>query len=205
MDPVLNVGQSIKDLAIYDPIAALGILLHIPQIPISMNCVGVFQSFDTAQAPVQGDLDTTITQRTWIDNVAYSLQQPNVFAGNIGKAQYDAYLKQQPGVSVLITTYAGPRYVVSPSYTPLENFANFFNQRWQRGWPLFKQQSIKTMFQLTQAPPSTSPNGPPYSVTLTFNGWQFLDHTIENVSVEDAASRLRDMGFCVPDVPCVRQ
>ena len=203
MEPDVK-SLSIQDLAIYDPVAALGILLHIPRIPISMNCVATFQSFDTTQAPVEGDLDTTITQRTWIDNVAYSLQQPNIFSGNILKTLYDTMLKGQPGISVQITTYSGPRYVVSPSFTPIENFVDTFQKRWQMGWPLFKQQSIKTLFQLTQAPPSTSPNGPPYKVTLTFNGWQFLDHTIENVPTDEAARRLRDMGFCVPEVPCVR-
>lgn len=195
----------VADIAVYDPIVALGLLLHIPRIPISMNCVASFSSFDTGQLPIEGDLDTTITQRTWIDNIAYSLQLPNVFAGNIFKPQYDAYLKQQPGISVKVIVQSGPRYLVSPAYTPLENFSNLFAMRWAQGWPLFKQQSIQTFFQLTQAPPSTSPNAPPYNVTLTFNGWQFLDHTLDEVSPDDAAKRLRSMGMCVPDVPCVRQ
>jgi hypothetical protein len=204
MDPNV-IPSSIQDLAVYDPIAALGILLHVPRVPISMNAAVSFSSFDVGQPPLEGDLDTTITQRTWIDNIAYSLQQPNVFAGNIQKTQYDAYLKQQPGLSVQIQVHSGPRYLVSPAYTPLENFTNLFAMRWSKGWPLFKNQSIKVFFQLTQAPPATAPNGPPYDVTMTFNGWQFLDHTLDNLSADDAAKQLRAMGFCVPCVPCVRQ
>jgi hypothetical protein len=199
------LSRNIQDLALYDPIAALGTVLQIPKIPISMNCIASFTSFDVLQPPIEGDLDTTIAQRTWIDNIAYSLQQPNVFAGNIQKTAYDAYLKQQPGISVQIAVHSGPRYLVSPAYTPLENFVDLFTKRWPMGWPLFKQQSIKTMFQLTQAPPSTDPNGPPYNVALTFNGWQFLDHTVDETPVEEAAERLRQMGFCVPEVPCVRR
>jgi hypothetical protein len=190
---------SLQDLAIYDPIAALGIILGIPRLPISMNCVASFTSFDTGQAPIEGDLDTTIVQTTWIDNVAYSLQQPNVFAGNILKPNYDAYLKEQPGISVQLQVQSGPRYVESVSVTPLENMSNLFAMRWMMGWKLYKFQSIKAFFSLMQAPPSTSPNGPPYNVTLTFNAWQFLDHTLEERGVEDAARRLRAMGFFVPE------
>jgi hypothetical protein len=195
-------ATSLQDLALYDPIAALGILLHIPRLPISMNCVASFTSFDTGQMPIEGDLDTTIVQRMWIDNIAYSLQQPNVFAGNIGKPDYDYKLKQQPGIAVQVQVLGGPRYFVSPAYTPLENFSNLFSMRWPAGWLLYKFQSIKTFFQLTQAPPSTSPNGPPYNVTLTFNGWQFEDHTLEDCGQEAAAKRLREMGFCIPEQVC---
>jgi hypothetical protein len=201
MEPAVR-STSLQDLALYDPIAALGIVLGIPRLPISMNCVASFTSFDTGQAPIEGDLDTTIVQRTWIDNIAYSLQQPNVFAGNIQKPDYDFKLKQQPGISVQVQVQSGPRYLVSPQYTPLENFSNLFAMRWSLGWQLCKLQSIKTFFQLTQAPPSTSPNGPPYNVTLTFNCWQFLDHTLEERGRDDAACRLRKLGFCIPDVDC---
>lgn len=194
----------IQDLAIYDPVAAYGIVLGIPRVPISLNASAIFSSFAVPQIPVEGDLDTTIAQRTWIDNITYSLDQPNCFAGNIFKPLYDAMLKAHPGVSTRVTVQSGPRYLVSPQYTPLENFANMFASRYPSGWPLFKQQSIKVDFLLTTPPPAVSPNGPPYNVTLTFTGWQFLDHTLDELSANKAAECLRLMGFWVPDVACVR-
>jgi hypothetical protein len=181
-----------------DPIAAYGIILGIPRIPISFNASGSFSSFVLNQDPIEGDLDTTIAQRTWIDNLQYDLQQPNVFSGNIFKTLYDAMLRQAPGVSVRVTVHSGPRYLVSPKFTPLNNFVNLISSRWVSGWPLFKQQSIEVEFMLTQAPPSVNPNGPPYNVTLTFNGWQFLDHTVDEISVDVAAYKLRELGFWVP-------
>lgn len=195
---------NIQDLAVHDPVAAYGIMLGIPRIPISMNAQAIFSSFALNQVPVEGDLDTTIAQRTWIDNVTYSLQQPNIFSGNVFKTLYDAMLKAQPGVSLQIAVHSGPRYLVSPQYTPLENFDNLLASRWPAGWPLFKQQSVKVSFLLTQAPPAVSPNAPPYIVTLTFSGWQFLDHTLDELSADKAAECLRKMGFWVPDVACLR-
>ena len=61
----------IQDLAICDPVAAYGILMGVPRIPISMNCDGDLLVVRRSQQPVhEGDLDTTIAQRTWIDNIA---------------------------------------------------------------------------------------------------------------------------------------
>lgn len=195
---------NIQELAIHDPVAAYGIVLGIPRIPISMNASALFSSFAVPQLPVEGDLDTTIAQRTWIDNVTYSLAQPNVFSGNVFKTLYDSQLKQAPGVSIQIAVHSGPRYLVSPQYTPLENFSDVFTRRWPAGWPLFKQQSIKVNFMLTQPPPSVQPNGPPYIVTMTFSGWQFLDHTLDELDANKAAECLKKMGFFVPDTACVR-
>jgi hypothetical protein len=88
--------------------------------------------------------------------------------------------------------------MVSPQFTPLNNFVNLQASRWPSGWPLFKQQNIEVTFMLTQAFPASEPNSPPYTSTITFNGWQFLDHTVDEVSVDVAACKLRELGFWVP-------
>jgi hypothetical protein len=190
--------QYIQDLAIMDPIAAYGIVLGIPRIPIAFNASGSFSSFALGQAPIESGLDTTIAQRTWIDNIQYDLQQPNVFQGQVFKTLYDAMLRQAPGISLRVTVHSGPRYLVSPQFTPLNNFVNLMASRWPAGWPLFKQQNLEIEFLLTQAPPTSGGNGPPYNVTLTLNGWQFLDHTADEISVDVAACKLRELGFWVP-------
>jgi hypothetical protein len=189
--------QYIQDLAIMDPIAAYGIVLGIPRIPISINASG---SFSTAalDTPIDAGLDTTIAQRTWIDNMQYSVQQPNVFPGNIFKTLYDACLRQVPGIGIQCIVHSGPKYLVSLEYTPLENFVNLISSRWVSGWPLYKQQNIEVSFILLQGYPATEPNAPPYNVTLTFNGWQFLDHSCDELSVDVCACKLRELGFWVP-------
>jgi hypothetical protein len=195
MEPRSN---RIQELAMEDPIAAYGIILGIPRVPISINASGSFSTFDLGELPIEAGLDTTIAQRTWIDNIQYSLQQPNVFAGSVFKTLYDWGLRAQTGISIRCTVHSGPRYLVSPKFTPLENFSEVISARWAHGWPLFKQQNINVEFMLTQAPPTSDVNGPPYNVTLTFNGWQFLDHTVDEISVDVAASKLRELGFFVP-------
>jgi hypothetical protein len=191
--------QYIQDLAIIDPIAAYGIVLGIPRIPISINASGSFSNILPEQGPIDAGLDTTIAQRTWIDNMQYDVQQPNVFAGNIFKTLYDACLRQVPGIGIRCTVHSGPRYLVSPNFTPLNNFVNLMASRWPAGWPLYKQQNIEVEFILLQNPPfPTDVNLPPYNITLTFNGWQFLDHTVDEISVDVAACKLREMGIWVP-------
>jgi hypothetical protein len=191
-------AQFLQEIAMVDPIAAYGIVMGIPRIPISFNAAGSFSSFALGAIPIEAGLDTTIAQRTWIDNMQYSLQQPNVFTGSVFKTLYDAMLKAQPGISIRCTVHSGPRYMVSPQFTPLENFVNLLASRYPAGWPLYKQQNIEIEYMLTQAPPSSGGNAPPYNVTLTFNGWQFLDHTVDEISVDVAACKLRDLGFFVP-------
>jgi hypothetical protein len=189
-------AQYLQDIAMVDPIAAYGIVLGIPRIPISINASGAFSSAAVGQE-IEAGLDTTIAQRTWIDNIQYSVQQPNTFQGNIFKTLYDANLKIQPNISVRLTVHSGPRYLVSPKFTPIDNFVNLMASRWASGWPLFKQQNIEVEFLLTGTFPSSDP-GPLYNVTLTFNGWQFLDHSCDEISVDVAACKLREMGIWVP-------
>jgi hypothetical protein len=199
MEPIV-VSPSLQDLAIVDPVAALGILLHIPRTPMSFNIPIVFSSF-AVNTEVDGSLDTTLTVRTWIDNITYNVQCPNCFANNIFKPGWDEGLKNNPGVSVSLEVVGGPRYIVSENPTPLENFVAAFDKRWPRGWPLYKLQNIKATFLLTQPPGgATSPNVPPYNLTLTFNGWQFLDTTLEDVTPQEATARLRNFGLCIPQL-----
>lgn len=191
---------NLERLALYDPVAAYGILLGIKRVPISLPVRATFSSFALPQAPVVGDLSVTIAQRTWIQKINYSLSQPNEFSGNVFKTLFDAMLKAHPGISAQIAIMSGPRYLTSPAFVALENIADMLDPSWPAGWALDKQQSIQVTFQLTDAPSTTAPNGPPYTVELCFTGWQFLDHTVENVSIEEAREALNAVGICSPMV-----
>lgn len=198
------LALDIEKLALYDPISAYAILKGIPPVPVLMNVSAIFSSFAVPQPPVIGNLDTTIAFRTWIDNVTYSLSQPNVFAGNVFKTTSDANLRYHPGVSVTCEILAGPKYTVSENFVPLENFAQQFISRWFGGWVLYKQQSIKMAFQLTDPPPTTDPNAPPYNVTVTFSGWQFLDYTVDEMDPNEAVRCLNEAGIKTLKASCYR-
>lgn len=193
-------AQWIEEIAMLDPIAAYGLVMGIPRIPISINAAASFSSFALNQLPTDAGLDTTIAQRTWIDNLTYDVALPNVFQGNILSSLFMAQLRKNPGVGVRLTVHSGPRYLVSLNPTPLDNFVNTMCSRWQQGWPIFKQQNILVEFSLLAGIVSglSGDNGPPYNITLTFNGWQFLDHTVDEISVDTAARKLRELGFWVP-------
>ena len=174
--------KDLRDLALYDPVAAYGILAGFQQAPIYLNARASFSDFTINGVPVPATIDTTIASRIWIKDIKYSVRQPNVFAGNIQKTQYDAALRQATGVDVSITVYSGPRYVPAINPTPLENLGATFFDLFPTGWQIWKEQSIKVDFVLAQAPPSISPNGPPYEVAVTFRGWQFLDTRLDGMS-----------------------
>jgi hypothetical protein len=188
--------QFIADIAVADPIAAYGIILGIPRVPVAFNITASFSSFSLDQNPVPAALEETVAQRTWIDNIQYDLQVPNLFSGQVFKTLSDTMFRYCPGVSVQMVVHSGPKYFVTPDFVPLNNFVNLMASRWPAGWPLFKQQSIITYFQLTQVPSGV--NSPPYNITLTLNGWQFLDHNVDEISVDVAACKLRELGFWVP-------
>lgn len=188
----------IEKLAIYDPIAAYGILRNSPRIPISFNAAATFSSFAVPQNFVVGNLDSTVAQRTWIDNVEYDLQIPNAFAGSVFKTSFDDNLRRNPGISVQVVVLSGPRYVVSPAFTPINNFTQEFSRRWPAGWPLMKQQSINVNFLLVNPPGGTGSTATPMTCTLTFNGWQFEDWTIDEISTGDARAALIDAGVLDP-------
>lgn len=196
--------KSIQQVALYDPVKAYGMALGIPLISFEGNVKASFTSFTVPQPIVEGDLDVTVASRWWIDNIAYTLRAPNQFAGNVFKAQSDAALQRNTGVNARITVLGGPKYVNAPSFTPIENMFNQWASRWPHGWPIFKMQSIHMDFMLVAPPSAQNPNGPPLDMTITFNGSQFFDTSIDNVSTRDAVAGLRKMGYCVPDPSCIR-
>jgi hypothetical protein len=201
------IASRIRDIAWWDPVAAYGILLGIPRVTVTLNCVGIFLNTSEGSiapkvqdfAPVTA-VSEPVHQRTWIDRIDYSLTTPQFFPDLSVTSLVQAMLKHQPGVNVRVSVEPEPRYVVSNKSTPLENFANLVCNNWPAGWILFKTQFIRLEYTLTNQPFQITPGivgeilPSPYIITTTFTGWQFLDPTINKVSRSDARARLRKMG-----------
>ena len=190
-------SDRIASIAESDPIAAYGILMGIPRTPIVMNMVATFSSLAVPQPYITAALDQVISQRTWIDSIKHSILVPTTFAGNVFKTVYDSNLLAAPGVSAQIICMGGPKYYLCPTFTPLENIVDLINQQWPAGWPLYKQQALQGIFQLTQTQP-----GSVMTVTLSFRGWQFLDPLLDEMNVDTCARRLRNAGYFVPGDLC---
>ena len=196
----LPSAAGIMDMALWNPRAALGIIMGIPRVPITMNAVAQFNSPATDATPIIGALDTTITQETWIQRMNYSIIQPNAFQGNIFKSQSDYYFKFASGINISMEINSGPRYVTSIEPTPIENAADLLACNWPSGWPLFCEQSLRVFFTLSQSPPTV-----PLIVTLSFLGWQFIDKCIEQMSDEFARCKLRELGIFSPSLGLFRR
>jgi hypothetical protein len=197
--------NSLAELAVIDPVAAYGRLLGITTKPVTMNAFASFSSLALNQIPIKVPLDQTITKRTWIDNLQFSLQLPNAFVGNIFLPQALLALKASSGVSVRTTVLSGPRYLVSDTFTPIENFVNLISSEWAAGWQIYKFQQVQTEFMLTQIPFNDPSNTPPYNVTLTYNGWQFDDGQCDEISCEQAICELIKAQVVIPKDICGRR
>lgn len=197
MDPQCLQGpQSLLELAIEDPIAAYAYLRRSRRLPFSANCSFPFDAA-TVGIPIISALDTQIDTRTWIDNIAVSVQQPNSFPGNVFYTEYLENLKRNTGVNVKIQVSSGPRYVESLNFTPLENIAQVWAARWPKGWRIDRLQTVAIEAMLTQLPAST-----PYLVVVTFNGWQYADPELDRVTTAEAICALEKAGLCIPQLVC---
>lgn len=194
-----NSFLSLQELALTDPVAAYGRLLGLQTRPVTLNVQASFSSFALNQIPISQPLDQIISRRTWVDNLTFELQLPNAFVGNILLPDALMKMKASPGVSVRTTVMSGPRYLITDTFTPLENFVNVISSRWQAGWQIYKNQQVKTDFMLTAIPFNDPSNTPPYVVTLTYNGWQFDDMslTMDEISCDQAQNELCAAGVLV--------
>jgi hypothetical protein len=187
-----------ENLALTDPVACLGILLGIDRIPFQVSMAGSFSTLAPSSGPpVQATFSqNAISQRTWVEEITYDLQVPNVFPNQIFKPQFDAMLKASPGIAVQLEVMAGPKYLISPDFTPLESVSHFLQSgKWPAGWPLRKYQTVNGLFLLTQSPGGAPSSQGPYNFVLTFSGWQFEDCRFDDMDPECARDKLREAGL----------
>lgn len=187
----------VRNLAIYAPRFAYAMIIGVPRVPTVLDIPIQFSSSTVNAPPVVQSFQNNLTQDTLIERVSYNLFQQNSFAGSPFQSTYFNQLKQsgQTGVGIRMDAYGGPKYAINDTFTDLGNLIDVFAVTWPQGWPLYKQMNVKVSAILTQTPVSV-----PYTVTLTFLGWQFLDKTIDDLSDADARSNLRKLGIETPDL-----
>lgn len=199
-----RIYNDIERLALIDPVAALGILMGVKTAPVSFNATATFSSYTLGQIPIVAPLDQVIQARTWLDSATYDIQVPNAFIGSVFQSTSLRNLRASPGISVQTTVLGGPKYLVTPNFTPIDNYVNIFASRWIDGWQIAKLQTIQTQFMLTAIPFGDAAGTPPYVVTLTYNGWQFLNCSLDDICAADAIRILNDKyGMGIPQDVCV--
>jgi len=189
--------QNVRDLAIWAPKIAYGMIVGVPRVPFVADIPLQFSSSTVNAPPVVANLLNNLTQDTLIERVCFNLFQQNSFAGSPLQSLYFAMLKQSgaTGVGVRMDVYGGPRYSVNDTFTDLGNFADVFAATWPQGFPLSKQSNVKVSAILTQTPVSV-----PFNVTITLIGWNSLSKELDDLSDEECRSRLRKLGIETPDI-----
>ena len=190
-------SQNVKDLAIWAPKLAYGMIVGVPRVPFVVDVPIQFSSSTINAPPVVQNFQNNLTSDTVIERISFSLFQQNSFPGSPLQSLYFNMLKQSgaTGVGVQLQVFGGPKYIVSDTFTDLGNLADVLAVTWPSGWPLFKQSNVKVSAILTQTPVSV-----PFNVTLTFLGWQLLDLAVDQLSDEEARARLRKLGIESPDL-----
>ena len=192
--------DDIRNLALYAPRIAYGMVVGVPRVPFVVDIPIQFPSSTVDAPPIVASFDNNLTQDTVIEKVAFTLFQPNTFPGSPFQSLYFAQLKAQTGVGVQVQVFGGPKYVVSDTFVDLANFADVLAITWPSGWPLYKQSNVKVSVVLTQTPVSV-----PFDVTMTWLGWQMLDKSIDDMSDAEARARLRKIGIESPDLEALLQ
>jgi hypothetical protein len=189
--------ESIRNLALYAPKLAYGLVVGVPRVPIVADIPLQFSSSTVNAPPVVQNLQNNLTQDTVIERISYNLSQPNTFPGSPFSSTYFNQLKQSghTGVGIQMQVYGGPKYAISDSFVDLGNLADVFAITWPSGWPLPKQSNVKVSAILTQTPVSV-----PFNVTITLLGWQLLDKTVEDISDSEARARLRKLNIDSSDL-----
>lgn len=190
---------NIKNLALYAPRVALAYVLGVPRVPFLDDLPIVFSASTVNAPPVIASFQNNLSQDTVIERVTFGLFQQNSFPGSPFQSLYFNQLKQSGlvGVGLNMAVFGGPKYLVnnSDSFTDIGSFFDVFAVTWPEGWPLYKQSNVKVSAVLTQTPVSV-----PFTVNITFTGFQFLDKVMDDMSDDEARSRLRKLGFESPDL-----
>lgn len=193
-------NRTIEDVAATDPVMALAMALRIPKVPYGWTIQGIFQSTTDFEGIVEAYQEQPLAQRTWIEDVKFSIWLPNQFDGQVLTTLSTAMLLAQTGVLCQLWSYDAPKYIIAP-FTPLETlFSTPFGgtrKSWMSGWRIERQGALKADLQLQQSPAGASDNVGPMTVNITFQGWQFFDPYIDEVTPEEATCVLRDSGYAV--------
>jgi hypothetical protein len=187
--------HDIRNLALYAPRIAYGMIVGVPRVPFVVDVPIQFTSSAVDAPPIVANFDNNLVSDTIIDDVQFTLFQQNSFPGSPFQSLYFSQLKQQTGVKITLDVYGGPKYATADTPVDLANFFNVYARLWPAGWPLYKQSNVKISAVLSQTPVSV-----PFDVNIQFNGFQFLDKVMDDLSDEDARCRLRELGFETPDL-----
>lgn len=192
--------HDVRNLALYAPRIAYGMVAGVPRVPFVADIPIQFTSSAVDAPAIVASFDNNLVSDTLIEKVSFTLFQQNSFPGSPFQSLYFSQLKAQTGVGVKVDIYGGPKYAISDPPIDLANLFDVMSMLWPNGWPLYKQSNVKIAAILFHTPVSV-----PFDVHILFQGWQFLDKVMDDMSDSDARCRLRKFGIESPDLAVLLQ
>lgn len=194
-------AMSIQDLAYVQPQVAVAKLWGVEWAPYLLNLRASFTDLTTTTlAPVgfeNGNGQAVITQPSIVDSIAYEIDAPNSFTGDIFKPLHDYYYQLQSGIQATLTVVGAPRYTIAPFPTPLRTLLDSLAEGWPIGWILNYTESVSMIFSTT-TPLETAPT----NITVTFRMWTPSGTTsFQMMSAGDARQILANAGYAVETPP----
>jgi hypothetical protein len=187
--------QDIRNLALWAPKIAYGLVVGVPRVPFVDDIPLQFSSSTVNAPPLVDSFQNNLTQDTLIEKISYTLFQPNSYPGSPFQSLYFSQLKAQTGVGIQMQVFGSPKYAITDTYVDLANLADVMAVTWPEGWPIPKQANVKVSAILQQTPVSV-----PFDINITFLGWQFLDKVLDDLADSEARARLRKLGIESPDL-----
>lgn len=92
-----------------------------------INIRGTWATTDANQT-VRGQFDGLVEADLWVKDVQYTVKRPNAFAGSIFKPQADYFNMKNPNIDFQLIINSYCRYLISPTFTPLENIKQAFSR-----------------------------------------------------------------------------
>lgn len=122
---MMDLNSEARRVAAYDPRLALALLQGNPKFPQVLNMSFEFASGAVDQ-PVPGQLDSPITADTWIYEIGYQVQQPNLAPGSLIRGQQIYYNALNPNINLTMQVNGGTGlpWVFSPNPLPVEALAS---------------------------------------------------------------------------------
>lgn len=122
---MMDLMSEARKVAQYDPRLALAMLQANPKFPQVLNMTFEFGS-GAVEQPVPGQLDTPITADTWIYEIGYQVQQPNLAPGSLIRGQQVYYNSLNPNINLSMQVRGGDGlpWLFSPNPLPVEGLAS---------------------------------------------------------------------------------
>lgn len=139
-----------------------------------------------------GQITGIVETDLWIREVRYTVRRPNYALGAWYKGQSDYYNSLNPNIEFQLTVNSYARYIISQTWTPLENIRETFQCVCPAGLVLSCSANIQALFRNVRA---FVEDEIPTEAIITFSGVRLPLGSYGACQAQNAAALLKEMGY----------